>query len=243
MSSSSPPPFFCLFCFLKQHLLLPWLCGGQKTPPLYIYLIKKELPALLLSQVHHFHCHLTPWMLLSSNADDTCGPFANLYIVLQHCPGIPLVHYHPKGSFELLMSHNHWVLTGQLPFHRRVLGKVKVAGTRLSLTVSWRPCWWWPALGHCDRLLHCWGFLGSSSFRNHPGEVRRRLIWWKRLGFGCGAVGWTPLLGSEESIRLWEEQIWKQKKEKMLVRLSSRHQLHLMPRWPNAFCSRQSALG
>ncbi|KAI6068159.1 1-phosphatidylinositol 4,5-bisphosphate phosphodiesterase beta-2 isoform X2 [Aix galericulata] len=64
--------------------------GRQRTPPLYVYLIKKELPALLLSQ---------------------------------QCPGIALVHYHPKGSFELLMSHNHWVLTGQLPFHRRVLGK------------------------------------------------------------------------------------------------------------------------
>lgn len=208
--------------FFLPHCLLPQLYGGQQNPTShhYTYLIKKELPALLLSQIHHFHCHLPPWVLLSSNTDNTCGPFTNLHIILQQCPRVPLVHNHSKGSFELLMSHNHRVLTGQLPFHRRVLGKVKVARTSLSLPVPGRPCRRWPALWQRNCLLHCWWFLGGSSFWDHPGEIGCRLIWWKRLGFGCRAAWWTPLLGPKESIRLWEEQIWKWKKEKVMVRLT-----------------------
>lgn len=223
LKGTSPPlPFF-----------LPRLFSGQQisTSCHSTHLIKKELPALLLSQIHHFHCHLPPRVLLSSNTDNTCGPFANLYIILQQCPGIPLIHHHPEGSFELLMGHNHWVLAGQLPFHRGVLGKVKVARTSLSLVVPGRSCWWGPARWHCNRLLHCCGLLGGPSFWDYPGEIGCRLVWWKRLGFGCRTARWTPLLWPEESSRLQEEQTWKWKKDKVMVRLTRRKKC-----WESAAC-------
>lgn len=175
------------------------------------HLIEEELPALLLPQVHHFHSHLAPRVLLPSDAHNSCGAFPNLDVIFQQCPGISLVHNHPEGSFELLVSHNHRVLTGWLPLPSRVLGQVEVAGTGLGLPVPGGPCWGGPAWGHCHSLLCCWGLLGGPSFGDHPGELGGRLVWGQRLGFGCRAVGGTPLLGLVESIRLQEEQRGKTK--------------------------------
>lgn len=164
------------------------------------HLIKKKLSSLLLAQVHHLHSHLPSRMLLTSNADNASWPLSNLHVVFQHCPGITLVHHHPQGSFELLMSHNSWILIACLCF--RVQGKVKVAGAGLRVSVPGRTCWWRPARRQSCCLLSCWRLLRGASFRN-PGIIRHWLVWGKGLGFGCWTVWWTPVLWwPEEGIRL-----------------------------------------
>lgn len=72
-----------------------------------LYLIKEQLPALLLPQVHHLHCHLSPTVFLPGNADNTCGPLPDLHKVLQSHPWVSWIHHHLQRHLELLMSHLH----------------------------------------------------------------------------------------------------------------------------------------
>lgn len=82
---------------LKTDKLLPM------SP--YPYLIEEQLSSLLLSKIHHLHCHLSPTVLFPGNADHTCGPLSNLHKVLQSHPWVSRVHYHLKRRLELLVGH------------------------------------------------------------------------------------------------------------------------------------------
>lgn len=85
-----------------------------KCPPrsaLSSHLIKEQLPALLLPEVHHLDSHLAARVLLPCQADNACGALANLHVAVQQQPGVTLVHHHPERSLELLMRYDSRVLT------------------------------------------------------------------------------------------------------------------------------------
>ena len=68
-------------------------------------LVKEQLPALLLPQVHHLHGHLPPAVALACDADYARRTLADPHKVLQRGAGVPGAHHHLERRLELLVGH------------------------------------------------------------------------------------------------------------------------------------------
>lgn len=177
------------------------------------HLVKEQLPALLLPEVHHLDSHLAARVLFPGQADNAGGAFANLHVTVQQQPGVALVHHHPERSLELLMSHNTRVLTSQGTLgHRRVLGQVQVAGADLGMPGTGGARWGRPAWRRAGSWGCAEGLLGAAGIRGgQRAEGAHMLVRGQGLGLRHQVWGAVFLRWSERGIGLQrrrKKQVW-----------------------------------